>query len=294
MPTLDIQVAKAEDDADCNSSTGDAVYRDCIIVGDWYWWVTMDGYIRFWLPIHRNTTIDVAYLSLYVKSKEKTPTFTAYIYHSDEVDAQPLTYGCSRAMTATNVSWSLADETLGWINTPSIATLIQETVNQSTWEYGNHIIFKIDKGNADNELYRFESYDSDASRAPKLHIEYTILEESLSDTIPISDSSSPILTPPDSTKIYLDTIELHTEDLDHDLTCSVENEERIETFYQSFTLHERMDVVSANVLMDYVGKNVPLWVKGTSYNCLVESVDMSLDGNWIYADVTISLVNTRK
>jgi Big-like domain-containing protein len=85
----------------------------------------------------------------------------------------------NRARTTAHVGWSVPT---GWVDavgttglnqrTPELKTVIQEIIGQSGWTSGNAVVLIV-TGNPGGELVG-TAFDGGATRAPVLHIEYTI------------------------------------------------------------------------------------------------------------------------
>ncbi|KKM70339.1 hypothetical protein LCGC14_1441740, partial [marine sediment metagenome] len=80
----------------------------------------------------------------------------------------------SRTWTATSVSWEPVPWTTGQAGfnqqTPDIAAVIQEIVSRSDWSSGNSLVIII-TGTGERVA---ESYEGGSSRAPLLHVEYSM------------------------------------------------------------------------------------------------------------------------
>ncbi len=139
-------------------------------------------YSRFTtVAIGQGDTIDVAYLTFNPFSTQSGTTCNADVQADDSDDAVAPTDDTefdAVTKTTAKVAWdSIPTWTIDTpINTPSIVTVIQEVVDRGSWASGNAMALMLhdeDKTSSSGAYRDSDSYDSDASLAPKLHIEYT-------------------------------------------------------------------------------------------------------------------------
>mgnify|MGYP001569847499 FL=1 len=123
-------------------------------------------------------TIDVAYLTFNPYQSQSGTVVRSDIYGEDADNAATFSTVAdynARAKTAAVVADGIGAWTLDtWVNSPSIVTPVMTIKNRAGWASGNAMVFKWEDGGSDNEACRrADTYNSSASLAPKLHIEYT-------------------------------------------------------------------------------------------------------------------------
>lgn len=79
----------------------------------------------------------------------------------------------SRTDTTASVTWTISDEwsTGSTYTTPNLGPLVQEIISRPGWNAGQAIVFKIDWVSGDGGRVAY-SYDGNATKAPRLVIEY--------------------------------------------------------------------------------------------------------------------------
>lgn len=86
----------------------------------------------------------------------------------------------SRPTTKAQVNWSIANYTAQnqKVQSPDLAALIQEIVDQPEWVAGNALVLSVrdDKSNPSQGLRESEAYEGEATAAPLLHLEVFIPE----------------------------------------------------------------------------------------------------------------------
>lgn len=131
-------------------------------------------------------TIDVAYLTLTARGASTSTNVKSRI-SAEDVDDAPTFADDSGAFdtrwaarTTERVDW---DDIVSWVvdteyNSPSIVDVIQEIVDRGGWNSGQDIVLFWDDfddrtSHSAVKLRHGQAYDSSASKAAKLHIEYT-------------------------------------------------------------------------------------------------------------------------
>jgi len=125
------------------------------------------------VAIPNGATITAAYLTVRARFSE-TPTEGTTIF--GEAADNPITFSTwgdydFRVMTNAGVPWQPTEWSADTdYNSPSLTTVIQEIVDRPGWSSGNALIlFLVPDGNQNLWAY---SYDSSATYAPRLHVEY--------------------------------------------------------------------------------------------------------------------------
>ena len=171
-PTLDLQVGASADDCDRYGSAIDLTATYFYV--DYSSTNQCDAARFTTVAIPQGATIDVAYAILRARATV-TPTGGCDIKGQDSDNT--ITFSTvadfdARPRTTASVSWSPS----AWVtdidyNSPSIVSVIQEIVNRAGWVSGNSLVlFFVGK---QIQSIRGFSYDSSATYAPKLHIEYS-------------------------------------------------------------------------------------------------------------------------
>jgi len=148
--------------------------------------------------VPQGATIDVAYLSLYVRNTNND-TFDADFFCEDADDAKDFNSFSgtldidSRPRTTASALWDTETGAGGYHDTPSLVSPVQEVVDRAGWASGNGMLF-ISEANVDTVKGEVRTYNFDPAQAAKLHIEYT--EAGGGDPAPnVSDSASASDTP---------------------------------------------------------------------------------------------------
>jgi len=188
-PPLDLQPGASEDDASltvANSSTAPHTFTSIFLTsaqfGAGEYGTTRYGAgARFVVPVDNGVTIDVAYLTLTCGNTgvSSGTVIRTNIYVEDTDDAAVYStvanYNGRAKMAA--VAW---DGMGAWIldteyNSSSLVTPIQSRVNEAGWASGQAMGVKWEDRDSDDEAFRYTySWDDNAAKAAKLHIEYTV------------------------------------------------------------------------------------------------------------------------
>jgi len=131
---------------------------------------------RWAVNIAQGSTIDVAYISIYVYD-EDDPLGDLYC---EDIDTAPnFTNGNTvvpnRTRTSASSEWDATNiGKADWKNSPSIVGAVQEVISREGWEANNYLaVLGIGKG-ATTRIIRAYSYDEGpGTYPPKLYIEYT-------------------------------------------------------------------------------------------------------------------------
>jgi hypothetical protein len=124
------KISSGSDDGDRNSFSGDSLYRDSILIGNFAFIETF-GVVRFPLNIGKSADILSASLSLYLSSIEGglKDSYNIQIDYSMEDNALSLNHGLNRKYSYENTKIKHNLILNGW-NNLSIKKLIQEIVNR--------------------------------------------------------------------------------------------------------------------------------------------------------------------
>lgn len=183
MTILNLQVIASTDD--CLKQYGDTFYLDFVVqrVGDVQNYDTLSGGgMRFTnVTMPKGAIISTAYLTIRAYSMQDDHESVRSRIRGEAVD-DAVTFSDlpnydGRVRTTAVVDW---DNIPIWVgdtdyNSPEIKTIIQEIVNRDGWVSGNDLVIFWDdhEGRSDGQAYRDGyPYDSSATYAPKLHIEY--------------------------------------------------------------------------------------------------------------------------
>jgi len=139
------------------------------------------GGMRFTnVTIPQGSTITTAYLTFRARTtRTQTPIYSKIRGEAADNAAQFSDYAnySGRARTTAQVLWN---DIPAWTagndyNSPEIKTVIQEIVNRAGWAAGNALVIFWDDhdGNTSAGIRHAQSYNMDATNAPKLHIEYS-------------------------------------------------------------------------------------------------------------------------
>lgn len=178
MVTVDYQVGASANDGYWIPAYGlfEAAGLDGDLMGDYFDTFPLCSFARFTgVTIPAGATINVATLQLYFKEIGQGSTPKCTIYADDQVNPSAVSSssdGEGRTKTTAGVASNLpADGT--WWTSGSLVSVIQELVNSYSYASGSamQLLFL---GDADGSGSIFvESYDTDPTKAAKLHIEYT-------------------------------------------------------------------------------------------------------------------------
>lgn len=176
MSSVDYQVSASADDGDFPNSGGTfdrtkaTIYlgnRSNIIYNNWYRWVGV--------TIPDNVTITSAYVSLYRAGAVGTPATCAIYFEKSANPAAPIGFNDIRGRTKTDtyVGWA-PPSTGAWLQSPDIKSIIQELVDNYSYESGAAMMMLFMGAGSDNNYIQVRTYDGSAINAPKLHIEYEL------------------------------------------------------------------------------------------------------------------------
>jgi len=177
--TLEVRVATGSDDAEQSTNSG----KNQLTSDDLE--ITTDGNtvqlvgIRFAnLAIPKNATITNAYVQFRVDGVSTAAT--SLMIRAENADNTPtytsaLNNISSRASTGTSVGWVPAPwPTVGAAGeaqrTPNLAALVQAVVGRAGWAQGNALAFQL----SGTGMRKAVAFEGGASRAPLLHVEYTV------------------------------------------------------------------------------------------------------------------------
>lgn len=186
--SLDISITNVLDNAstDLSYPWSDETYLFNGSSHDWLSWIRFAN-----ITIPQGATITTAYLQTSHWESQVAPE--AYIQLTD--NATRLT-SRSEFLSATfdSTGYSLTDSGTTNKISVSLVSIIQSTVNQTGWNSGNAISFKIDDpSNSTSNASLCDSYLSSGGTPPILHIEYTntsIPSVSTSDATQITSTSA--------------------------------------------------------------------------------------------------------
>ena len=295
MTEVEIHLGGNSENVNYNNYLGTTYRKENLILGDVYWWSYWEMGLRFQLPFWRHTTINSAYLYMYLLSEWSPPVdFISYVKIENVAGSRPLRWGIKyRNYWSTTVPWHMNFTTFSQWYDLDITTLISHIVLREGWKKDNHICLFLDKGDANNEDFHWNSYRDNYLYASYLLIDYTLDSISGEDTFNNSDSDETSFTNPSSDKMYLDDIEIHPEIYEHDKNYDFGFKTKIKKrrLPANIVLSDVVDYTTASQLHNLIGKNVPLWIEGDSYNVIVQNCTLNFIRNYVYID--ISLLNTR-
>jgi len=147
--------------------------------------------IRVIVNVEQGANIDAAHLVLYGEETDSTAGLASVIWGVDaDNPAMPADYAAVEALTHTTatVAWTNPAVTANTsINTPSLATIIQEIVDRQNWVSGNAMILVIENNGSSAGVYRsFLPYEASTTYAPTLHIEYTEASSGITGTLSVT------------------------------------------------------------------------------------------------------------
>lgn len=139
------------------------------------------------LDIPPGAVITSAYIQF--QADETGSDATSLLFRGlDSDDASPFTNRyfdlSSRETTTASASWlppawTIIDEAGAAQRSPDLSALVQEIVDRAGWQAGNDLGFVL----SGSGTRTAESYEGDASKAPLLHIEYTLSPQTGSDIL---------------------------------------------------------------------------------------------------------------
>ena len=143
------------------------------------------------VTIPQGATINSATITLRGEETDSTSGLAATIWGVDADNPSfPADYDAAEALTHTTAtaSWSNPAVTAGSnINTPSISTIVKEIVDRAGWASGQAMILVIENNGSSAGVYRsFHSYDSNASYAPVLNVDYTEASSGVSGSLSVT------------------------------------------------------------------------------------------------------------
>lgn len=180
-PTLDLQVGASLDDG--YEKESDGVMN---VVGNEVHHQSNTSTLRFWgahrwtgVDISEGATIDVAYVELYAWHSSADDMNGNFHFQkvvspvAFTTDAYDIT---TRDRTTASVSWIANSMGVGWHESPSLVTPLQEVIS----DYSPTALVLIFRPNQDAaKTYQSTSYDSNDTLCAKLHIEYTAASNTL-------------------------------------------------------------------------------------------------------------------
>src|SRR3990172_4251525 len=180
-PTLNFQVGASLDDTYVKNATesNNPTAVD-LFVGEAGGNIYDSGYRWTGITIEDNSTIDVAYISLYLDFIDSSGTIKTIIYFEDvssPAQFDGATWVPARTKTTASTTWDInsgAPETQGaFNNSPSIVSIIQELIDTYTYSSGVMAFFHLNNASPAWRYIISDSYDGVQANAAKLHIEYT-------------------------------------------------------------------------------------------------------------------------
>ncbi len=140
----------------------------------------MDGGYRFpTVEVPAGATVLVAYVIVEARITSTDGAGVEIAIHcedeDDPVDVTSFADMGARVRTSNSTNWDGEDFVVDTpTNSPDITAVIQEILDRSGWNSGQamHIIFD-NRNSTAGFYYDLHSYDGDADRAMKLHVEYT-------------------------------------------------------------------------------------------------------------------------
>lgn len=97
-----------------------------------------------------------------------------------------------RPRTLARVPWTLTTKLYGWVDSPQIATIVQEIVNRGDWQPGNNLAILIDPGEGVDKYADWWAFDQGPSIGVRLSVSYDGLIEPTATATP---SQTPIASP---------------------------------------------------------------------------------------------------
>ena len=134
--------------------------------------------IRFQdVAIPQGATITTAYIE-FTADKPNSETTNLLIEGEASDDATPFSGTTNnvknRTSTAATVSWNNVEAWTAGVayKSPSLTTIVQEVVDRSGWASGNAMVFRFTSVGTTGNKRDIQSYDTSASTAPVLRVEY--------------------------------------------------------------------------------------------------------------------------
>ena len=166
-------------DADSISDIGHV-----LTTGDWQW--NWSGLMFRAVAVPNAVTIDVAYLTVFLRTQGEDPDLTMAMEDVDDAATFTESYPdvSARPLTAT-VSW---DDTglpeNAFTDSPSIVVPVQQVVDRGGWATGQDMVCIMEADDASCDLH-IDQHDNSPSNAAKLHIEYTVAGGGVNVDIPV-------------------------------------------------------------------------------------------------------------
>ncbi len=190
--TVEARVGQSADDAEEAVATSHVERNSSRLdIGDYAFWEGNQlGGLRFTgMALPAGATISRAYVELTAAQSESgTTTLTFRAQASDNAAAFTWSDGSvsNRPTTSASVTWANvpAWTSSGSYRSPDLSDLIQEVVNRPGWTSGNALALIV-TGTGERTAH---AYDGSATQAPLLHVEYSTLEGTITDTQVLSYS----------------------------------------------------------------------------------------------------------
>jgi len=289
MTVIDVYMGSGTENARWHNYLGLTIDPTTVNIGDYLFGAYSYYLARFQLPVYKYSTINSATINFYcIKTGNfgGDEIFDLILKVDDSDDAKGVAYGINRTYWATTVTYHIDNPPAdSWVSI-DIKTLVSHIITRSGWKKNNHIFIEFTH-NASNEWISIGAYNYNT--IPYLHIDYTLDTRSEDETLSLTDSFYSDFSNPSNEKIYLDDIELNIN--------TIEIDRNFEYGYTDFTdrsllptdiaLTDQVNYQQAYQLISLVGKNVPLWVLGDTYNVLVQGVETNYFQG--YVDVSIKL-----
>jgi len=177
---LDVRVSNGNDDAEERVSNGDMSLGSSDLEMVW------DGYEQIIGIRFRNVTIPVGAVitsaKITFRADGSESNATSLIIHGEDED-DCLVFSSTdddisdRTKTTASVSWN---NVAPWNNnsyydSPDLTSIVQEIVSRGGWGSGNAMTFIISNNGASSGQRRADTYNETTTRAPLLHVEYTVV-----------------------------------------------------------------------------------------------------------------------
>lgn len=152
-------------------------------------------FLRFPLNVPPGATIQAAYLTVYAD----VSTGNGALIYVDQSDDSPAIASYNdytgRSLSSSPVTWN-PTEWVSWqyYNSPSLVSLVQETVNRAGWQSGSHIQF-FGYPNGSGVHFSFFGYDASPSYPANLHVEYECGSPGPTPTVTPTPTNTPIPVP---------------------------------------------------------------------------------------------------
>lgn len=176
-PEPEVLIVSVED------GTNDALQDPDLSVKVAYGWITLNspehyGALRFAIPdVPQGATIVAAEFQVYV---DGTDVDSPRVEIHGELAPNPPVFSAApenisaRPKTLASVNWSEDDVGDGWVQSPSLVSVIQELVDQETWMPNQHMVLILDATAQASNLapFEFRQYDNASEFAPRLGIQW--------------------------------------------------------------------------------------------------------------------------